>query len=41
MDEIPYTYSIFLSICDFVSYIDKHIDNIIDYYLFYDIDDEI
>lgn len=41
MEEIPYTYSCYLSICNFISNIDKRIDNIIDYYLFYDIDDDL
>lgn len=41
MEEIPYTYSCYLSICNFISNIDKHIDNIIDYYLYYDIDDDL
>ena len=41
MEEIPYTYSCYLSICNFISNIDKRTDNIIDYYLFYDIDDDL
>lgn len=36
MEEIPYTYSYYLSICNFVSHIDNQIDNIIDYYIYND-----
>lgn len=41
MEEIPYTYSCYLSICNFISNIDKRIDNFIDNCLFYDIHNDL